>query len=124
MAKTSATVTETETAPAPVGFAKTDASRLADDARAIVGIFSTANAEKGDKKARAVTNARTLAAMVLSDCERDASLAKTARGCRIGVTVESKLRGEKTETLQSLPVIDVLRAITFGGLVQGGGRLV
>jgi hypothetical protein len=132
MAKSTATpsLTLSETAPDAVahtnavGFAQTNAARLSDDTRAIVGIFRDANAEKGDRKMRAQTNARTLAAMVLADVERSASLAQTARGTRVGVEVESKLRGEKTRQTVSLPVIDVLRAITFGGMVQGGGRLV
>jgi hypothetical protein len=126
--KTAPTVTDTATdataTPNAVGFAQTNAARLSDDTRAIVGIFKTANAEKGDRKMRAQTNARTLAAMILADVERSASLAQTARGTRVGVEVESKLRGEKTRQTVSLPVIDVLRAITFGGMVQGGGRLV
>lgn len=123
MAKTSATVTETETAPAPVGFTKTDAARLASDTRSILLAFTAANAEKGDRKARAQTTVRTLAAMVLSDVERDADLAKTARGTRAPVTVKSKLRGEETVATVSLPILDILRAVTFGGVVQGGGRI-
>lgn len=120
----SATETVSETKSLPVGFAKTNAKRLSDDTRAIVGIFSAANAEKGDKRARAQTNARTLAAMVLADVERDATLAQTARGTRTGVEIESKLRGEKSRAVVSLPILDILRAITFGGMVQGGGRIV
>lgn len=108
----------------PVGYAHTNAKRLSDDTRAVVGMFSAANEEKGDKRTRAQTNVRTLSAMILSDVERDAELAKVARGTRIGVSVESKLRGEKSTATVSLPILDILRAMTFGGLVQGGGRLV
>ena len=120
----SATETVSETKLLPVGHAKTNAKRLSDDTRSIVTMYGIANAEKGDKKARAVTNVRTLAAMVLADVERDATLSQTARGTRTGVEIESKLRGEKTRATVSLPILDILRAITFGGMVQGGGRIV
>ena len=127
-ASPSVTVTETVTDATAhataVGFAQTNAARLSDDTRAVVLMFRTANEEKGDKRQRAQTNVRTLSAMILSDVERSASLAQTARGTRVGVEVESKLRGEKTRQTVSRPVIDVLRALTFGGAVQGGGRLV
>jgi len=117
-------VPDAEAHATAVGYANTNAARLADDTRAIVGIFSAASEEKGDKKARAQTNARTLSAMILSDVERSNDLSRLARGTRVGVTVESKLRGEKTRATVSLPILDILRAITFGGMVQGGGRLV
>lgn len=115
--------TKTETAPAPVGFTRTDASRLANDTSALVAMWATVNAEKGDARTRGQTRVRTLSACVLSDVERDADLAKTARGVRVAVRVKSKLRGEETVATVSLPILDILRAVCFGGVVQGGGRI-
>ena len=126
MAKTSDTVTVTDAEPkvAPVGFSQTNAKRLADDTRSIVTMLRAANEEKGDKRTRAVERVKILAACIVCDIERDHTLAATARGTRIGVEVESKLRGEKSTANQSIPVFDVIRALAFGGFVQGGGRLV
>lgn len=107
-----------------VGFNPTNAAQLANDTNAVVRMMIDANAETGDRKARGITNARTVASMVLTDCERNAELAKHARGTRIGVQVETKLRGERTVSVQSVPILDVLRAIVFGGNVCGSGKLV
>ena len=107
-----------------VGFNATNAAQLASDCNAVVRMMIDANAESGDRKARGITNARTVASMVLADCERNAELAKHARGTRIGVQVETKLRGERTVATQSVPILDVLRAIVFGGNVCGSGKLV
>lgn len=107
-----------------VGFNATSAAQLANDTNAIVRMMIDANAESGDRKTRGITNARTVASMVLTDCERNAELAKHARGTRIGVQVETKLRGERTVSVQSVPILDVLRAIVFGGNVCGSGKLV
>lgn len=108
----------------PVGFSVSTPARLADDARALLAMWRAAMEEKGDKRARSVHNVRTLAACVVADVTRDSAMAGAARGTRIGVEVKSRLRGEATTAAQSLPVLDVLHALCFGGLVQGGGRLV
>lgn len=107
-----------------VGFNPTNPAQLASDTNAVVRMLIDANAETGDRKARGITNARTIASMILSDCERDSELAKHARGTRVGVEVETKLRGERTISVQSVPILDVLRAIVFGGNVCGSGKLV
>ena len=113
-----------ETPAAPVGFTKTDAKRLASDTLAVIRLHVEANALSGDNRARAVNNAKTLACMVLSDVERNAELAKTARGTRVAVEVESRLRGEKTREKVSVPALDALRALVFGGAVIGSAKLV
>ncbi len=124
MSTTTVGASAPKTAAHVVGFSKANASTLASDTLAILRLVIDGNQLSGDKRARAITNARTLATMVLADAERDADLAKTARGTRIGVQVETKLRGESTIATQSLPILDVLRAIVFGGNVAGSGKLV
>ena len=109
---------------APVGFTATNAARLADDTRALLAMWRAATEEKGDKRTRARESVKTLAACIVCDFTRDENLERSARGSRIGVEMASKLRGESTVTTQSLPIFDVIRALTFGGLVQGSGRLV
>jgi hypothetical protein len=127
MAKTeTATVPSTVSSPktAPVGFAPTTAARLAEDTKSVLALFLAASEDTGDRKIRAKTAAQTLAACLICDCNRDAALDALAKGTRIGVSVESKVRGEKSRSTASVPILDVLRAITFGGVVVGSGRLV
>lgn len=119
----SETMTQAEAKPLPAGFARTDASRLASDAKCIYTMWQNANAETGAKRARALTNVRDMGAAIIGDLTRDAALSQAARGVRIGVTVRSTLRGNVEESSASVPAPDVLRAIVYGGSVIGSAKL-
>ena len=121
MAKVTETVTES--ASAPVGYAKTDSKRMADDARSLVAMLRAANAEKGDKRVRAVTQVRTLAACVLADFTLDPALGIAAKGARIGVEVIGKDKGETVKGNESHPIYNVVQSITLGGTLSGSRRL-
>ena len=124
MAKTD-TVTESAPAPAPapVGFAPTNTKRMADDARNLVAMLRAANEEKGDKRIRAVTRVRTLAACVLANFTLDPALESAARGARIGVEVVGKDKGEVVKGNESHPIYNVVQSITLGGTLSGSRRL-
>jgi len=119
----SETITQAEVKPLPAGYAKTDAKRLASDAKAVYSMWQAANAEKGSNRQRALTNVKDIGSALIGDLTRDSGLASTARGVRIAVTVRATLRGNVEESTLSVPVPDLLRAIVYGGAVAGSAKL-
>ena len=110
-------------APTAVGFAKTDAKRMANDASSLLASYRAALAERGERKTRGTQLVKDLAGAVLGDILRSASLHAVARGTRVPVAVTVKLRGESRDETASVPVVDLLRALSQGGTVIGSGRI-
>lgn len=74
---------------------------------------------KGPAKSRATQAVKDQSAIVLSIILQDAAL----RSARIAVGVVSTLRGDRLTQTVTVPCIDVVRAVAFGGAVVGSAKL-
>ena len=87
--------------------------------KSLVKQWQTANAEKGDKRARALDACRTFGAALLTEVLSS----DNPHGIRLGVTVLTKDRGTETESVLTCGIVAILKAIVFGGNIVGASKL-
>lgn len=95
-------------------------SALVKYTQALVVQRAEASELKGAQRTRAAQACRDQAAIVLAMILQDSSL----RSARVSVTVKATLRGIDSVQSVTVPCIDVVRAVAFGGAVVGSARLV
>jgi hypothetical protein len=87
--------------------------------KSLVTQFVCANAEKGDRRTRAVDACRVFGASLLTETlasENPSSL-------RVSVNTVTKERGHEVQATMSVGVVLVLKAIVFGGNLIGASKL-
>lgn len=87
--------------------------------KSLVKQWQTANAEKGDKRSRALDACRVFGAALLTEV----LASDNPHGIRLGVTVVTKDRGTETESVLTCGIIAILKAIVFGGNIVGASKL-
>lgn len=87
--------------------------------KALVTQWTCANAEKGDRKARALDACRTFGAALLTE-----TLASdNPNGIRIGVSCVTKERGAEVTSIITCSIVSILKSIVMGGNVVGASKL-
>ena len=94
--------------------------------KCLIADFRAAMAESGNTKAAMGFANRANAARLYADSTRlDEKEVKSLSGLRVAVKVETKKRdGTKSTTEESVPVLDILESITFGGAAIRSGKIV
>ena len=94
--------------------------------KCLIADFRAALAESGNTKAAMAFANRANAARLYSDATRlDTKEGKALAGLRVAVRVETKRRdGTKSTTEESVPVLDILESVTFGGAAIRSGKIV
>jgi hypothetical protein len=87
--------------------------------KSLVKQWQCANAEKGDKRVRAVDACRVFGAALLTETLSSGN----PHGIRLAVTVLTKERGTETESVLTCGIISILKAIVFGGNLIGASKL-
>lgn len=108
-----------KTAPTAPTAPTADVAALVTMTKALLSQRSDAASEKGNAKARATQACKDQAAVILAAILQDPTL----RCARVAVVVKSTLRGDEATSTVTVPCIDAVRAVAFGGPVVGSARL-